>query len=488
MFGSLRLISLISLAFMVVITIVAGFSFRGTAVDYLQQQIGKSNENIVEGYVSTIWKDNEHAIASIKEKTPEQLKKDQEILIFAQKTMGYFKKMPALRVNIYSANGSLLLTSEGEKGKKLTAQPLSPNVDFVAQGLRGISPQSHIVKDVKLQDGDNGIVIQTVFPIRASENTGGVNGAVEVVSDFNEPVSTLQTAQFFASAYIIIIFLVLLFLILGIAKRAEAIISKQHEANLELAAAATAAQTESRDKSQFLANVSHELRTPLNAIIGFSEIIKNNVFGDFSKERFEGYINDIHAAGVHLLSLINDILDYSKAEAGKLELEVSEVNANKLVHNCVRLVTPRAENAAVNLIEALPKEALNLVTDSKKFKQILLNLLSNAIKFTPQGGEVRVSAWADLSGKSYIFEVKDSGIGIAPKDISRAMAPFGQVDSTLSRKYEGTGLGLPLTKKFVELMGGEFNISSEIGQGTTITFSLPQELPERDGVIVKQAM
>lgn len=160
---------------------------------------------------------------------------------------------------------------------------------------------------------------------------------------------------------------------------------------------------------------------------------------------------------------------------------------NKLVHNCVRLVTPRAEAAQVLLVEALPKEILNIVTDSKKFKQILLNLLSNAIKFTPAGGEVRITAWADINNDCYMFEVRDSGIGIAPKDISVAMSPFGQVDSAMSRKYEGTGLGLPLSKKLVELMGGKFEISSEVGVGTTIRFSVPREVQATSELVVKNA-
>ena len=155
------------------------------------------------------------------------------------------------------------------------------------------------------------------------------------------------------------------------------------------------------------------------------------------------------------------------------------------LRSTARNSTPRAEAAQVILVEALPKEILNIVTDSKKFKQILLNLLSNAIKFTPAGGEVRIVAWADINTDNYMFEVRDSGIGIAPKDISRAMSPFGQVDSAMSRKYEGTGLGLPLTKKFVELMGGKFEIASEVGVGTTIRFSVPREIKSNDEVIIK---
>jgi two-component system cell cycle sensor histidine kinase PleC len=253
------------------------------------------------------------------------------------------------------------------------------------------------------------------------------------------------------------------------------IIARQHEANLELAAQAASAQAENRDKSQFLANVSHELRTPLNAIIGFSEFIKSERSGPIGNDKYGEYIRDIHGSGVHLLSLINDILDYSKAEADKLELEISEVDATKTVRNSMRLVSPRAEDAQVQLIEEIPREHFILKTDAKKIKQVMLNLLSNAVKFTPVGGSVTVSMWQNVVDGGLSIEVRDTGIGIAPKDISRAMAPFGQVDNTLSRKYEGTGLGLPLTRKFVEIMGGTFSIASEVGKGTTITIVFPKE-------------
>ena len=276
---------------------------------------------------------------------------------------------------------------------------------------------------------------------------------------------------------VVILFLTLISLLIMLSRKAENIIARQHETNLELAATAAAAEAENRDKSQFLANVSHELRTPLNAIIGFSEIIKNEVLGTIDNPQYQDYIRDIHTSGVHLLSLINDILDYSKAEAGKLDLELAEVDVTKIIMNSMRLVSPRAEAAQVQLVENLPQVHFVLNTDAKKLKQVLLNLLSNAVKFTPAGGSVTVSAWENIADKSVAVEVKDSGIGIAPKDISRAMAPFGQVDNALSRKYEGTGLGLPLTKKFVELMGGTFTIASELNVGTTVTFTLPKAPP-----------
>jgi two-component system cell cycle sensor histidine kinase PleC len=186
------------------------------------------------------------------------------------------------------------------------------------------------------------------------------------------------------------------------------------------------------------------------------------------------YMEDINASGRHLLSLINDILDFSKAEAGKLQMEWAESDVTKIIRNSLRMVMPRAESAQVTLFEDLPSQHLVIITDAKKLKQVLLNLLSNAVKFTPAGGEVRCHAWVDVVTGGITIEVRDTGIGIAPKDISRVMTPFGQVDSALSRKYEGTGLGLPLSKKFVESMGGTFTIESELKKGTSVTVNIPK--------------
>lgn len=308
-----------------------------------------------------------------------------------------------------------------------------------------------------------------------------------VASDIGTYQNQAIVLQIIASLSIIVVFLILIWVLLLIAKKAEIIISQQHEQNIELAETAAAAEAENREKSQFLANISHELRTPLNAIIGFSEIIKNAGETEGFPKQHAGYITDIHNSGVHLLSLINDILDYSKAEAGKLELDIEEINASKVILSCVRLVMPRAEAGEISLVNALPKEQFIIETDGKKFKQILLNLLSNAVKFTSAQGKVKVSAWRIINSDTIAFEVSDTGIGMDPKDIAKAMSAFGQVDNKLSRKYEGTGLGLPLTKKFIELMGGTFNITSEPNIGTTVTFTLPVKFEAGGNVIVKRA-
>ena len=178
-----------------------------------------------------------------------------------------------------------------------------------------------------------------------------------------------------------------------------------------------------------------------------------------------------------MLSLINDILDFSKAEAGKLDLEYEELDLNKLIKASMRTQEPRAQTAEVTLLDDLPSTHIVMHCDAKRLKQIMLNLLSNAVKFTPPQGRVTVSAWESAIDNKVCIEVADTGIGIAAKDIAKALTPFGQVDSELSRRYEGTGLGLPLTKKFIELLGGSMNLESEVGVGTRITVILPKVDP-----------
>ena len=227
----------------------------------------------------------------------------------------------------------------------------------------------------------------------------------------------------------------------------------------------------SRSKSEFLANMSHELRTPLNAIIGFSEALERELFGPVGNPRYREYAGDIYNSGVHLLNLINDILDLSKIEAGHFKLHEEETNLNDIVASACRIVRHRAQQASIDIEIDLPYPTITLMADERALKQILINLISNAVKFSNDCGTVRVEA--SFSPDGLCIAVVDQGIGIAKEDIPRALAPFTQVDGTLARTHEGTGLGLPLAKHMTELHNGVLQIESEPGQGTTVSIVLP---------------
>ena len=230
------------------------------------------------------------------------------------------------------------------------------------------------------------------------------------------------------------------------------------------------AETANRVKSEFLATMSHELRTPLNAIIGFSEVIKSESFGP-GLPRYREYATDIHNAGRHLLSVINDILDFTKAEAGKLELRAEQVDLSDVIEETVCIVRQLAVDRGLQLnIDIGPLPLMML--DRLRLKQVILNLLSNALKFTNSGGSVWVEARQNAAG-CVVVCVRDTGIGIAPDMISLVFEPFRQIDSALARKYEGTGLGLSLVKTLVELHGGAVTIESGLERGTAVSFTLP---------------
>jgi PAS domain S-box-containing protein len=229
-----------------------------------------------------------------------------------------------------------------------------------------------------------------------------------------------------------------------------------------------------RTKSDFLANMSHELRTPLNAIIGFTEVMSRETFGPLGGDRYRGYCKDIGEAGRHLLSLINDVLDVAKIEAGQMRPVLRRVDVAAAIRSCLRMVRQRIEAAGLLLRTEIDRDLPPLLCDERLLKQMLLNLLSNAIKFTPQG-EVTVSAGRAAAGDCRI-SVSDTGIGIAEHDIPTALLPFGQIESSLSRKFGGTGLGLHLVRNMIELHGGHFDLSSELGRGTTATLVFPPRL------------
>jgi len=231
-------------------------------------------------------------------------------------------------------------------------------------------------------------------------------------------------------------------------------------------------ESANRHKSEFLANMSHELRTPLNAIIGFSEVLLQGIFGDVNEKQRE-YLQDVLGSGQHLLSLINDILDLSKIEAGRMDLDISTFMVRDALDSGLMIVRERAARHGIQLSTTIAPDVGAIEADERKVKQVLYNLLSNAVKFTPDGGRVEVGVRTE--NDEVRIEVRDTGIGIAPEDQWRIFEEFRQVGRERSR--EGTGLGLTLTKRFVELHGGRISVESKPGQGSTFAFTLPVRRP-----------
>jgi two-component system cell cycle sensor histidine kinase PleC len=486
-----------SVVLIIIAIFVVAYSFNLAANNVILQQAERGNTTLTKGFYNNVWKKNPEIKTIFYRVAPKEQLKYKEFLDFIKNTLFHLQDIPIVKFNIYSPDGRILFSTDqrkiyladsafsnsqikGDINKKLSAANATGN------------PISEIVEHAQFQTPSGrfkkGTLVRTLVPLYPDDfveildiRANKIEAVVEVFVDVTEYSEDLRFYQTIGTGFAIISFLGMYAGFFISSRRAEKIIERQHETYVELETAKARAETENSQKSQFLANISHELRTPLNAIIGFSEIIKDEVMGELGNDQYKTYVRDIHSSGVHLLSLINDILDYSKAEAGKLDIEIEEVDVSKIILSCLRLQEPRAKNAEVNLAKELPSERIIIHTDAKRLKQILLNLLSNAVKFTPNGGTVKISGWQNVKDDTISIEVKDTGIGIAPKDLARALSPFGQVDSELARRYEGTGLGLPLTKKFVELLGGKLHLESEVGKGTTVTVTLPAEPVAADG-------
>jgi signal transduction histidine kinase len=258
----------------------------------------------------------------------------------------------------------------------------------------------------------------------------------------------------------------------GEAARQRSLIEKLQARKTELNKALADAHAANEAKSAFLATMSHELRTPLNAIIGFTELMQTELFGPLGHSKYVEYIGDVNKSGSHLLSLINDILDLSRLDAGKAELVEEPFSLELLIEDVCRSLQPLARQSNLTLRADIMAGLPDLKADQRRIRQVVLNLVSNAVKFTPSGGLVSVKA-AEWNGEVSL-EVRDTGIGMSQADLPKALERFGQVDNRLARKYEGTGLGLPLARQLVEIHDGRFDIRSEPGVGTTVTITFPR--------------
>jgi signal transduction histidine kinase len=321
---------------------------------------------------------------------------------------------------------------------------------------------------------ENSDLLSTYIPIQADRPHASVDAAFEIYADVTAFVARIERMQWLLTLVTSAVFAGIYIALLSAIGRADKIIGRQHQQALALTAGVARAESASQAKSEFLANVSHELRTPLNAIIGFSEVIEMEKFGPIGTPRYMSYIHDIHKSGIHLLSVISNILDLSKVELGRMDMRLELTPLGVIIQDAVSMIRMQNPHSQVTVNVTTDADLHPVETDATRLKQVLINLISNAVKFTPAGGRVDITAGSDSTGGCRI-SVVDNGIGMAAENIPLAMSPFGQIESVMARRYAGTGLGLPLAKRLVELMGGQFEINSALGKGTVVVITLPRK-------------
>ena len=511
-----------------VVTIVLLVLYRHNALDELVESAESQNVTLARSFANILWPNFADYVTSISEVDGDTLRARPETRELGDSLRTLTAGLPVLKVKIYNLNGLTVYSSQPSQ----IGSNKSNNQGFLKSAREGKPASKLSFRDTfSAFSGtvENRDIVESYLPI------WGRDGAIEAVFELYTDVTPLMarieqrtTKLMIAIAVIFGLFYAVLFLIIRRAdrilkrqyvdlmdikenmgeknavlehevaerKRVEAALREAHstlerrvdERTMELKhngedlarladdlrLARDEARGADRAKSEFLAAMSHELRTPLNAVIGFSEVIKSETFGPVGNVQYRDYANDIHDSGQHLLGLINDILDLSKIESGIEEIFEDTIDILAVVRATMKLVTHRAEQDGIKLDMELREPLPALRADARKLKQILVNLLSNAVKFTPAGGEVTLRVWC-RKDSGYVFQIADTGIGIALKNIPKALSRFGQIDADLNRQFEGTGLGLPLTKALVEQHGGSLDLQSELGVGTTVTVRFPAE-------------
>ncbi len=512
MFNLRRYFSLTCAAALVVVAVVLLLLYRQNALGALVESAEGQNVTLARSFANILWPRFAGYVTSVSTADGDALRARPETREIHDALISLTLGLPVLKVKIYNLDGLTVYSSQPSQ----MGVNKSNNQGFILSARQGKPASKLSYRDsFSAFSGEirNRDLVESYLPIWGGD--GAIEGVFELYTDVTPAMARIErraTSLMIGVLAIFGLFYAVLFLIVHradrimhsqyaslmknkdaikeqnteleheVAKRtlAQAELREAHgsleirvrERTVELTVAKNQAETASRAKSEFLAMMSHELRTPLNAVIGFSGIMKNETLGPVGSPQYRDYAVDINESGKHLLDLIEDILDLSKVESGEDELNIEEISVSGMVHAVLPLVKGDAEidgiGLKVNLEDGLPL----LRADERKLKQILVNLLSNAIKFTKTGGKVELKAWR-RKNSGHVFQITDTGIGIAPEDIPKALAPFQQVDGALSRKYQGTGLGLPLAKAQIEMHGGSLELESKVGVGTTVTVRFP---------------
>jgi signal transduction histidine kinase len=457
---------------MVMIAAAAALAWqtRTLAGSQMERLAEDNNANLTQAFANAVWKRFSAFIASAHMQSPDSLRADPRTEDLRQAIGGLMANTDVVRVKLYDLEGLVVFSTDPEQ----IGQSAEERDRFSAAAAGKIASELEFEERIADMAGPRQDiwVLSSYVPVRDAAS-GAVEGVVEVYHDVTAFHLALQRLERLQIAIIALVVAAVFGVLLGFVWRADRLIRREHERNLELAAGVARAEAASQAKTEFLANMSHELRTPLNAIIGFSTLIRDQTLGSAATAKYREFAADICASGQHLLNVINDVLDMAKLEVGHLPINSEPCDVAAILREVVKITRPSAEAKQISLnLEADPALA-PIHSDATKIRQIAFNLLSNAIKFTPAGGKVSAALHHAPDGQTMTFSVSDNGIGMKSQDVTIALMPFGQVDSGLNRKFEGAGLGLPLSKRYAEALGGSLAIQSTPGVGTIVTVTLP---------------
>ncbi len=385
--------------------------------------------------------------------------------------MTFIEDAPIYRVKIFDRDGDIIFSTDASQiGGNVRDRPgFATAITGTVKNELARRNTFSLTESVTV-DRD---LMSSYIPIYRNGPGSEIVGVFEVYDDVTLALRDINRGIALQVVLVLLTTLGVYVVLILAVRRGDQLIRTEHVRSLDLVHTVARAEAASKAKSQFLANMSHELRTPLNSVIGFAEILSSEGFGPLGDKRYLSYAKEIGDGGRNLLTIINNTLDLSKIELGTAEVTLRPVDPVAVVRGAVQQLDREIQDSGVSVSIEIDSRVPSMQSDETKLKQILLNVISNGLKFTPAGGRVTIRVIGSSDDRTVRFEIIDTGIGIAADDLPIALAPFGQVDSALNRRYQGAGLGLPLAKGLVELLDGTLKIDGTPGAGTTVVFTLP---------------